>query len=147
MPRHLLTLLTTIALTVTPPAANSTWAADLFIVVNAPSGSSVDQGALESLLTGQRRNWDKGDPAKVILPSRTSPHFDTVAQQLFGASGRVMQRSWFRLVFSGRANAPDYAENNEAVIERVASQLGALGIVVASAAPEVSEELMVISLR
>ena len=50
-------------------------------------------------------------------------------------------------MFSGRANAPDYAENNEAVIERVASQLGALGVVVASAAPEVSEELMVISLR
>jgi hypothetical protein len=126
---------------------NAAVATKTFVVVNAPPGSSIDQASLEALLTGQRRNWDDGDAAKVVLPSRESSNFDFVAQKLFGTSGQVMQRQWFRLVFSGKANAPDYVDSSTEVIEAVARQGGALGILVSDDVPEVGEGLKVIQLK
>jgi len=126
---------------------NAAFAASAFVVINAPAGSSIDQASLEALLTGQRRNWDDGDAAKVVLPSRESSNFDFVAQKLFGTSGQVMQRLWFRLVFSGRANAPDYVPSSRDVIEAVERQDGALGILVADVAPSVREGLAVVELK
>ena len=126
---------------------NGAFATNTFAVVNAPPGSSIDQASLEALLTGQRRNWDDGDAAKVVLPSRESSNFDFVAQKLLGTSGQVMQRLWFRLVFSARANAPDYVNSSSDVIEAVELQDGALGIVVSDVAPTVVEGLVVVELK
>ena len=126
---------------------NAAFAASAFVVINVPAGSSIDQASLEALLTGQRRNWDDGDAAKVVLPSRESSNFDFVAQKLFGTSGQVMQRLWFRLVFSGRANAPDYVPSSRDVIEAVERQDGALGILVADVAPSVRGGLAVVELK
>ena len=126
---------------------NGAFATNTFAVVNAPPGSSIDQASLEALLTGQRRNWDDGDAAKVVLPSRESSNFDFVAQKLLGTSRQVMQRLWFRLVFSARANAPDYVNSSSDVIEAVELQDGALGIVVSDVAPTVVEGLVVVELK
>ena len=126
---------------------NGAFATNTFAVVNAPPGSSIDQASLEALLTGQRRNWDDGDAAKVVLPSRESSNFDFVARKLLGTSGQVMQRLWFRLVFSARANAPDYVNSSSDVIEAVERQDGALGIVVSDVAPTVVEGLVVVELK
>ena len=126
---------------------NAAFAASAFVVINAPAGSSIDQASLEALLTGQRRNWDDGEAAKVVLPSRESSNFDFVAQKLFGTSGQVMQRLWFRLVFSGRANAPDYVPSSRDVIEAVERQDGALGILVSDVAPSVRGGLAVVELK
>ena len=126
---------------------NGAFATNTFVVVNAPAGSSIDQASLKALLTGQRRNWDDGDAAKVVLPSRESSNFDFVAQKLFGTSGQIMQRLWFRLVFSGRANAPDYVNSSRDVIEAVERQNGALGILVSDEVPMVREGLIVVELK
>ena len=126
---------------------NGAFATNTFAVVNAPPGSSIDQASFEALLTGQRRNWDDGDVAEVVLPSRESSNIDFVAQKLFGTSGQVMQRLWFRLVFSGRANAPAYVNSSSDVIEAVERQDGALGIVVSDVAPTVVEGLVVVELK
>ena len=140
-------LVTTIAVLWALGVSNAAVATNTFVVVNAPPGSSIDQASLEALLTGQRRNWDDGDAAKVVLPSRESPNFDFVAQKLFGTSGQVMQRLWFRLVFSGRANAPDYVNSSSDVIEAVESQAGAVGILVSDEVPNVREGLVVVELK
>ena len=140
-------LLTTIALLWALSVTNGAFATNTFVVVNAPAGSSIDQASLKALLTGQRRNWDDGDAAKVVLPSRESSNFDFVAQKLFGTSGQIMQRLWFRLVFSGRANAPDYVNSSRDVIEAVERQNGALGILVSDEVPMVREGLIVVELK
>ena len=140
-------LLTTIALLWALSVTNGAFATNTFVVVNAPPGSSIDQASLKALLTGQRRNWDDGDAAKVVLPSRESSNFDFVAQKLFGTSGQIMQRLWFRLVFSGRANAPDYVNSSRDVIEAVERQNGALGILVSDEVPMVREGLIVVELK
>jgi len=140
-------LITTLAILWALSVTNGAFATSTFVVVNAPPGSSIDQASLEALLTGQRRNWDDGDAAKVVLPSRESSNFDFVAQKLFGTSGQIMQRLWFRLVFSGRANAPDYVDSSSGVIEAVERQDGALGILISDVAPTVREGLAVVELK
>ena len=58
-----------------------------------------------------------------------------------------MQRLWFRLVFSGRANAPDYVNSSSEVIEAVERQDGALGILISDVAPSAREGLVVVELK
>ncbi|NCG07544.1 MAG: hypothetical protein GWP37_11315 [Gammaproteobacteria bacterium] len=140
-------LLTTMVMLWALSVTSGAFSTNAFVVVNAPAGSSIDQASLEALLTGQRRNWDAGEAAKVVLPSRESSNFDFVAQKLFGTSGQVMQRLWFRLVFSGRANAPDYVDSSLDVIEAVERQDGALGILVSDVAPTVREGLTIVELK
>ena len=79
-------LLKTIAILWVLSVTNGAFATNTFVVVNAPPGSSIDQASLEALLTGQRRNWDDGDAAKVILPSRMSPNFDFVGHKRIGSA-------------------------------------------------------------
>lgn len=119
---------------------------EMYAIVNAPSSASLDEASLLALLKGQRRNWDDGNAATVILPSRESEDFEVVAERVFGASGRVMQRLWFRVVFSGRANAPTYVDDPSEVISAVEATSGAVGVLVAAEVPEVEGPLRVVSL-
>ena len=120
--------------------------AEMYAIVNAPSSASLDESSLRALLKGQRRNWDDGNAATVILPSRESEDFEVVAERVFGSSGRVMQRLWFRVVFSGRANAPTYVDDPSEVISAVEATSGAIGVLVAAEVPEVAGSLRVVRL-
>ena len=122
-------------------------AAQMYVVMNAPANASLDEDSLRALLTGRRRNWDDGNAAIAILPSRESDDFEPVARGLFDASGRVMQRLWFRVVFSGRANAPIYVDDPSGVVSTVQAQRGALGVMVAEEMPEVPSSLRVVELK
>ena len=121
-------------------------ATEMYAIVNAPTNASLDEASLLALLKGQRRNWDDGNAATVILPSRESEDFEVVAERVFGSSGRVMQRLWFRVVFSGRANAPTYVDDPLEVISTVESKPGAIGVLVAAEMPKVSGSLQVVEL-
>ncbi|MEL0067182.1 MAG: hypothetical protein VW874_02845 [Gammaproteobacteria bacterium] len=122
-------------------------AKDTYIVANAPVNASLDDASLLALLKGERRNWDDGNAATVVLPSRESEDFEPVAQKLFGTSGRVMQRLWFRLVFSGRVNAPVYVDDTAKVIATVEAKSGAVGILLATEQPVVPSPLRVVKLK
>jgi len=122
-------------------------ASDTYVVVNAPVDASLDEASLLALIKGQRRNWDDGNAATVVLPSRESEDFEAVAHRVFGVSGRLMQRLWFRVVFSGYANAPAYIDEPSAVVSAVAEQPGALGILLSEQKPEVPSPLRVVALK
>jgi hypothetical protein len=121
--------------------------AEMYAVVNAPTSASLDEASLLALLKGQRRNWDDGNAATVVLPSRESTDFEDVAERLFGASGRVMQRLWFRVVFSGRANAPTYIDDPSKVVAAVEIKAGAVGVFMAKQEPEITGSLRLVKLK
>jgi hypothetical protein len=123
------------------------FASDMYVVVNAPVDASLDEKSLLALIKGQRRNWDDGNAATVVLPSRESDDFELVAQRIFGVSGRMMQRLWFRVVFSGYANAPEYLDEPSGVVAAVADKPGALGILLSEQKPEVPSSLRVVALK
>ena len=70
-----------------------------------------------------------------------------MAERVFGASGRVMQRLWFRVVFSGRANAPTYVDDPSEVVAAVEAKSGAVGVFMATQEPEVTGSLRLVKLK
>ena len=104
-------------------------AEDLAIVANVPSGAALNPGYAVTLLRGDNQNWDGGTDARVVLPSRESPIYAKVAEVIFGTTGKRMQRTWFRLVFSGRVNAPTYLGSDREVVEFVRRYPGAIGVI------------------
>lgn len=107
----------------------------LMLIANPPDGQALDTDYALSLLRGESKNWDGGTDARVVLPSREAPGHELVARHIFDASGTAMQRLWFRLVFSGRVNAPTYLDSDEAIIRFVRENPGAVGVVAASDSP------------
>ena len=116
----------------------------VYILVNAPSNAEVSEASAKALLRGQRRNWDSGQAATVVLPSRNSNNYDKTAEMIFQTSGAIMQRTWFRLVFGGRVNAPKYFDSDEQIIAWINEHEGAVGVVISNSEPNVSGSIQVI---
>ena len=119
-------------------AASKVFASDdqLYLLVHPPDASmAVEESYAIELMQGQRRSFVGGLPARVILPSRQAGAFDAIAQGFFSTSGEGMQKLWFKLVFSGRVNAPKYLDSDEEILRYVESNPGSLGIVILEEAP------------
>lgn len=116
----------------------------VYILVNAPSSAEVSEDSAKALLRGQRRNWDSGQAATVVLPSRNSSNYDKTAEMIFQTSGAIMQRTWFQLVFSGRVNAPKYFDSDEQIITWINEHQGAVGVVISDTELNVSSSVQVI---
>lgn len=93
---------------------------------------ALDEGVLRELLTGRQRNWPDGTAVVVVLPGRRHPEFDAVARWLGYQDGASMQRGWLRIVFSGRGNAPVFAESPQAAADIVQRTQGAIGVSMSS---------------
>ena len=113
--------------------AQTTFAQQLLLVVNVPEGAGFDIDHALSLIRGDTTSWDGGKGARVLLPSRQSSSYEPVAKAIFGMSGTSMERHWFRLVFSGKANPPEYVPHDADIIRLVKETPGALGVVASSA--------------
>ena len=143
MPKYLLITLVGLALAW---ASGVSRAADeqVYILDNAPSSAEVSEDSAKALLRGQRRNWDSGQAATVVLPSRNSINYDKTAEMIFQTSGTIMQRTWFRLVFGGRVNAPKYFDSDEQIVSWINEYEGAVGVVISDTEPNVSGSVQVI---
>jgi len=133
------TLLLSFALAVKAVSA----AGDYVLLVHPPSGETIEKASAMALIKGERRNWEGGIDALVLLPARDSVHYEPIAKRLFGLSGKGMERQWFRLVFSGQVNPPVYLDSDSAVVEYVAAHPGSIGVADASTVPASSEFLVI----
>lgn len=122
---------------------SSGWSAELVLVINPPEGLSIEREAALALIRGERRNWEGGIDARVVLPARESEQYEVVADRVFGLSGKAMERQWFRLVFAGQVNPPVYLSGDEAAISHILEHPGALGVMAAGAVPS-GTDIMVI---
>ena len=119
-------------------AASAVFASEdqLYLLVHPPdAGMAVEESYAIELMQGQRRSFVGGLPARVILPSRQADAFDAIALGFFSTSGEGMQKLWFKLVFSGRVNAPKYLDSGEEILRYVESNPGSVGIVMLEEAP------------
>lgn len=85
--------------------------------------------SISDLLTGKQRKWPNGTPIVVVLPGKEAAYFQAVGNEWFGGSGAAMQRHWLRLVFSGRANVPLYAQNSQHTLTLLSQTVGSVGVV------------------
>jgi len=119
-------------------------AGDYVLLVHAPEGQTVAKDAALALIRGERRNWEGGIDARVILPARDSAHYEPLAKRLFGLSGKGMERQWFRLVFAGQVNPPVYIDNDAEVLAYILEHPGSIGVADADAV-SIPNDLVVIA--
>lgn len=118
---------------------------DGFIVIANQVGSAwlTDDDAL-SALRGKKSVWANGKPVLVVFPNTRHEGSKTIARQLFSTDPLGMHRYWLSLVFQGRANAPVFVEDWDAVVRKVREVEGAIAVVPRGTAVP---EAMLISLR
>jgi hypothetical protein len=103
----------------------------LYLIANVPDGRALDASYALSLYRGERKNWDGGKSAIVVLPGRLAASHKIVAESVFEMSSQTMMRHWFRLVFSGRVIAPRYMDSDPAIVEFVKQRVGAVAVTLA----------------
>jgi ABC-type phosphate transport system substrate-binding protein len=129
--RTLLASLVLAAVTLAPGTVHS-----VEIVVH-PSNqvTSVTRAELSKIFLKRLRTWSNGERAQPIdqLPGPVREEFST---WVHGRSVMTIEIYWKRMIFSGHAAPPRELEDDEAVLEFVRQNPGAVGYVSSSAVLE-----------
>lgn len=84
---------------------------------------------VKEVFKGKYSLWNNKETVVVVIPSTKSSSAEGVAKYLYGTSVLGMQKYWLALVFQGRSNPPVFLNSDEEIIEYVAKNPGAIGIV------------------
>ena len=107
----------------------STEAANLVFVANINDTIAPDELDVKAIIRGDQGNWLNGDPILLVLPGRQAEIYEQVSRGAFGESGRMMQKRWLKLVFSGRANPPKYDDTEKEMIDFVLKTPGSATVI------------------
>jgi len=118
--RLALGLLVTAALTTLPAQAGK------IVVAANSSQAALDKSSAQSIFLG--RTASVGGQPSVIIFQKGSVRED-FELNVVGRSGAQLGSHWSRLVFTGRAKAPDDLANDAAVKAKVVSTPGAIGYI------------------
>jgi hypothetical protein len=98
-------------------------------------GNSIDKKpytnrGIQAILKGQKSRWKNGNSVLIILRFNEDEKTQYLAQQIYNKSVQGVKKYWLGLVFSGRANAPIFAESNEEVLDLLNKNKGAIAVFV-----------------
>jgi len=107
------------------------------VVVIANEGVPVDSisvAALKNIYIGRTTYWADGQSVAItVLDNQISDKTDVALAEVSGMDASHFKTFWQRMVFSGRGQEPDKADDAAAVVAHVASTKGAIAIVPADA--------------
>ncbi|GAA5315919.1 MAG: hypothetical protein AseanaTS_11240 [Candidatus Pelagadaptatus aseana] len=99
------------------------------IVNDAIDTGVLNRQSVQAIFTMSRQHWDDRQAiVVVVLPSRHPAHAHFV-RNVLDIYPYQLKKSWDRLIFSGRGVAPDQVVDETEMLQRVASQPGAIGYV------------------
>jgi len=103
---------------------------DLLVVVNpANPVRALSQLEVASLYTGRSRNFPSGEFALVFDLARDSSLRERFCQRVVGMSLGQVNAYWSRLIFAGQEMPPPSLPSEQAVIDIVRRNPGAIGYV------------------
>jgi ABC-type phosphate transport system substrate-binding protein len=107
------------------------------VVVIANEGVPVDSisaAALKDIYIGRTTYWADGQSVAItVLDNQITDKTDVALAEVSGMDASHFKTFWQRMVFSGRGQEPDKADDAAAVVAHVASTKGAIAIVSADA--------------
>lgn len=107
--------------------------AELALVVNESSQvSSLSRSEVVNIFMGRYRRMPSGG---VALPAEPAPVKERFYRALVNKDLAEINSYWARLIFSGQATPPVQFEDEQALIEFVRNNPGALGVMDLSAVP------------
>ena len=115
-------LIATLALAVSANAF-----ADIAVIAH-PSNSSADADIIKKIYLGKAKSFADGSSAKPVNQDGNAV-FDEFNDKVLGKSSAQLNAHWSKLVFTGKGTPPDKLANDQAVIDFVSSNPGAIGYV------------------
>ena len=107
------------------------------VVIIANEGVPVDSisaAALKDIYIGRTTYWADGQSVDItVLVNQITDKTDVALAEVSGMDASHFKTFWQRMVFSGRGQEPDKADDAAAVVAHVASTKGAIAIVSADA--------------
>jgi ABC-type phosphate transport system substrate-binding protein len=98
------------------------------VIVNRESSvSSIPRAEVSAIFMKRVRGWE---------PVEQSSLRDAFSKQIHGKSSAYVTRYWQRLIFAGRGIPPRELPSDEAVLEFVKANRGAIGYVTSGAATD-----------
>ena len=106
----------------------------LRVVVNKENkATSVTSDELNRIFLGKKTLWDSGTRVVPAMPEEESPAGEVFLAGTLKKSVSQFRAYWKRLLFSGGGAVPKVFRNSAQLIDFVARQPGAIGVVEASA--------------
>jgi ABC-type phosphate transport system substrate-binding protein len=107
------------------------------VVVIANEGVPVDSisaAALKDIYTGRTMYWQDGQSVGLaVLTDKMDGKTDAALEKVSGMDTSHFKTFWQRMVFSGRGQQPDKADDAAVLVALVASTKGAIALVPADA--------------
>lgn len=112
---------------------SATASAELVVVVNKNNASNLDKKTIQRIFLGKDKKFPDGSTATPINQSQESSSRSVFDEEVLGRSSSQVSAYWSKLVFTGKGVPPVELSNDQAVIEKVASNQDAIGYVDVSA--------------
>lgn len=117
-----------------PPVAAQTVDGSLRVVVNKDNKlNSMTADDLTRIFLGKKTLWASGNRIVPAMPEEESPAGEVFLSVTLQKSVSQFRSYWKRLLFSGGGAVPKVFRNSSQILDFVARQPGAIGIVEASA--------------
>ena len=107
--------------------------AEMVVIVHADNGSTLSQAQIAAIYLGKTKTFPGGPRAQPFVVDYASAGLDEFMTAYLGKSVSQYRALWSRLMFSGEAIAPKALASHKEVVESVAGNKDAIGIVEASA--------------
>ncbi|TMN45661.1 phosphate ABC transporter substrate-binding protein [Pseudoalteromonas sp. S2755] len=105
--------------------------ADIAVIVNSANASAVDDGTIKKLFLGKSKSFADGRSATPVNQDGNAV-FDEFNDKVIGKSSSQLNAHWSKLVFTGKGTPPKKLDSDQAVIDFVSSNAGAIGYIDAS---------------
>ncbi len=102
--------------------------ADIAVVVNPGNANSVDADVVKKIYLGKSKSFSDGLTVSPVNQDGTAVA-DEFNDKVVGKSSSQLNAYWAKLVFTGKGTPPAKVNTDQAVIDFVASNSGAIGYV------------------
>lgn len=100
------------------------------IIANTSIADSVlNKKSLRRIFIMRQTKWSSGEPIKVFVMKQNSDSHQAFCKSTLGLFPYQLERQWNKLVYSGLGEAPFVVDDDEHMLEQIASTPGAIGYV------------------
>lgn len=114
-------------------AVISLYGAEVIITNPGNATASVSKDDLDAIYQGKKANWPDG--AKIVVVVQEGAVHESFLKTYVGKTPAQFAATWKKIVFTGKAKAPQECKNDADLIAYVAATPGAIGYVSDAAAP------------
>ncbi|MDO6566955.1 phosphate ABC transporter substrate-binding protein [Alteromonas sp. 1_MG-2023] len=103
--------------------------ADVVVVVNPDNQATITKQDVQRIFLGKKTEFSSGEEATVITQTPTNKLRSEFDRDVLGRSTAQVSAMWAKLVFTGRAIAPQEIETDANVIEFIKGEKNAIGFI------------------